>query len=338
MIRWNGPGPQEMTPGHLLAITRAIRAAFDRHGIRVAGSTLEDDLRGIEEVASSGVSLRSLPPTGTPSRASALRAYGTLPRAQKMAAALLVASCLDGFRTVLRRLPGLHIEVGPGPRSQAWDLLYEVEVAAQIHLGGEDEVRFGEPDLQVRSVDPGFIAVACKRTSTDAACRGRMQDALDQVRAAGMPGMFVINTDQIVGESMVSDSREQAGDEIERRLDQLVQRVAPASIAWTEPSVVGTNEGGTVGGLLTAGAHALYGGPPGGNRVHQLLWRSRIVKNPRIAGSVRRVIHRALGRTKTSLCEGHSALLSLDLEWLVAASKTALREVIQLRSPREWGR
>lgn len=326
MTRRTSPDSEPMSARHFLDVAAAARRMFDVAGVSIGDSPLEKDILLLERLGTADIGPEEVDGLADSDARTVLHAYMSLPRTRKIVAALSVGVGIAGFDAVAKHLRNLRWMTGAGAATQAWDQLFELEVAAQLRVGGPSAVRFGEPDIRLLLDNHQWIAVACKRVTGERACREKVGRAVAQIAKSGVPGFIVVNIDQLLAPSLEVAEPSETKRRVRKALKSLADLVREDATAWPTPEVPDRVEGVPAAAVLTVAPHVVS--PPGadGQCRHQVLWESRIVKNPGLSGRVRRGLHGAAGRIAASLEKGHAILTRVDLARAATLSDNVLRD------------
>jgi hypothetical protein len=197
--------PLELTGERVRRIAAKIRDVFSKHHLPIDGSPLAGSLEDLDWLGrEDGPIFR---PGGPYERDKdrANQAVVAVVRLTRISQCMEKCVDLPGFRGVARHLRSLQtvLEDPQGARRaqtgrQAWDLLFETEVAGLLTASGY-AVRMEEPDL-VLALDrePGF-AIACKRPQSVPGIRRAVCDAGSQILKQHPAGLILVNIDAILG-------------------------------------------------------------------------------------------------------------------------------------------
>jgi hypothetical protein len=201
-------GAKNLTGVECRQIEAAIRNVMRRNRVALAESMLEHDLAEAEWLGGFDGDVLFSKAWEEPTRTRTIEAATIVLRLKRVAWALTVASRLRGFKQRLRALRELRIRSGApqgdladeAARAQAWDLLFEIELAAQL-ARKPLLVTFEEPDVVVSRPDGSSrLGLACKRPRRLVSVPGAVGDAVRQVAESGDLGMVVLSLDLIVGQ------------------------------------------------------------------------------------------------------------------------------------------
>lgn len=144
--------------------------------------------------------------------------------AHAIEAALDDTNAKEAVHRIVRSQMGLTTR----QKSLGKDALWELDLYRRIKLGGT-AVRFDEPDLLVSlGANLGDYAVACKKIYSAQGVPERFEEACDQIREHGRPGIVAFNLDDLLPETEVWAEPDRAS--LKSRFD-----------AWNK-SFISTNE------------------------------------------------------------------------------------------------
>ncbi len=187
-------------------IVATIRGIMQRYGIALDAAPLEAELAEAEWLASFDGDVLFSAAWDPPTRARTTDAVSRVLRLKRIAWALHMASDLPGFERIVGRLRDLRIRTAApqgdaadeGRFGQAWDTLFEVEVAAQL-MGEPLSVSFEEPDIVVRfSSSDALLGLACKRPRSLQSVAGAIGSAVGQIERFPGPGAVVLSLDLLL--------------------------------------------------------------------------------------------------------------------------------------------
>lgn len=299
-----------VTPARFRDVALLLRQTFDHFGVNLDHSPLAKDVRHLEQLASLSEDVWRYAARGPVERRHALEGVVKIVRAQLVANALRTLEAVPGFENVIRHLQGLAFATPGGFATQAWDIYFEAELAAQLVRAGA-VLRFDEPDIVLPLDDGSAVGIACKRPRyPDTACSA-VRTGLDQIRRTSRHGIVALNVDLVAGHSV----RAQDARACRRVLRERLQRTSEAlrccspAIRWADPADSLGQRGSTAGVLVCASAIAGY---PAGDNLHvvfRLVWEARYAVNPAVEDRNRR---RALKQMFVWLIDvlrrGHGAL------------------------------
>lgn len=199
-------GAKHLTGEECRRVTHAIRGVMAQYGVNLHASLLEADLAEAEWLAGFDGNVLFSSAWDAPNRQRTIGAACRVLRLKRVAWALLVAAQISGFEERVARLRDLRVlPLAPhgdardeGRLGEAWDLLFEIEVAAQL-CGGPFGVEFAEPDIVVSMPgDLGTFAIACKRPRRSTSVPGALGDALRQLARFDGPGIVALSLDLLL--------------------------------------------------------------------------------------------------------------------------------------------
>ena len=175
-------------------ICRVEQVLADR-GLRVhSGSSLGALLAKVRRLHKKAESL-----TNEQWRPLFLRANEGAWIARAIEAALDDPNAKEAIHRIVRSQMGLTTR----QQSLGKDALWELDLYRRIKLGGT-AVRFEEPDLLVSlGADLGDYAVACKKIYSAQVVPERLNEACDQIKEHGRPGIVAFNLDDLLPETDV---------------------------------------------------------------------------------------------------------------------------------------
>lgn len=237
-----------------------VKACYEQCGVVVTDTEIGRAIANIEWLAERGEALADVPRLST-ERFRFWLAWCDLLRLDGVARAFAVCRRFEGFRDLLRRTRYLRTptvldaECQPPAWGEAWDRLFEVEVAARLRHTGE--VRFAEPDIVVREPEGEYV-VACKRPRSADRIASAARRAAAQIVKSGRTGVVLIGLDvdgsPIVAGADAADTAQAA----QARID------AATSILREEVSQSMQPHGRAVcGAILMCRVVALQPGPSG---------------------------------------------------------------------------
>lgn len=201
-------GAKELTGDACRQIVRTIRDVMRRFRIDLGSSLLEHDLQEAEWLGSFEGNVLYSKAWDPSTRSRTIDAAAIVLRLKRVAWALTVASRLRGFKQRLRALRALHVRAGApqgdsddeAARAHAWNLLFEVELAAQL-CREPLVVSFDEPDIVLSMPDGGErLGLACKRPRKLTTVPGLVGDGVRQIAESGSDGVVALSLDLIVGQ------------------------------------------------------------------------------------------------------------------------------------------
>lgn len=201
-------GAKNLTGPECRQIVATIRDVMRRFRIDLSASLLEHDLGEAEWLGGFDGDVLFSSAWDPPTRKRTIDAASIVLRLKRVAWALTVASRLPGFDQRVRALRDLHVRTrapqgdatDEAARGHAWDLLFEIELAAQL-CRDSLAVTFEEPDVVVSMPDGrGRLGLACKRPRRLGTVPGAVGDAVRQIAASRNLGIVVLSLDLLVGQ------------------------------------------------------------------------------------------------------------------------------------------
>lgn len=262
----------ELTPEVVAYTATNIRKLLRRLRItKLECSPLFAELSELDWLAQQGEFFRG---TATPDGAEANRvAYASI-RALRLAyveRALGACSALAGFRNLLTHLRNLRVDL-KGPADMAWDLLFELELAARFR-SERWTVGFFEPDFRLHDKSGLSLSFACKRPrSIDSLLRAVAKGA-QQVTAQATPGVVAVSLDHVLKPWWECDDREDAQRTMNKALEDFVRAHQPDVNRTLAPYVLdhpAPHEGHVVDVLYSY--HAGWVARPGRESCASLEW------------------------------------------------------------------
>lgn len=299
------------------AVCGRIRETFRRMSIELGVLALADDLNEIDWLGNLSEPLAEYAPRDEAERARYANAFRMTVRARRIERAFVRCESAPGFAGLLRHLRRLKLVGQGGERSQAWDLLFEVELAAQFLAAGV-WVEFSEPDLLVSessgSTPDERMAVACKRPTDREACVRQARAAVAQIHSSGFPGLVAVNTELFVAPPVPLERPDQIRVAVMSGIRSVARsiRCDQEREGWRATDRAGDEPQLVLGGLVmctTLAVHRAWRRP---NFVIANWFEVLPVRNRELTGLQARLGHRLLGWLGGVLRRGHRTLVQHD--------------------------
>jgi serine/threonine-protein kinase HipA len=199
--------PRPITRDSVNQIVTRLEATFEALKLPLEGTPLRSEIDDVEWLSNASASdifsksgAHEIDPERT--RDCVLK----LIRLDRVRKSLEHADRIPGFKNVLRHLRNLSSD---DKRKQAWDHLFEVELAAQLQ-SPHWELEFRETDLVIRDFSGRELGLECKRPRNSSTIARNVKEAIDQLNARMQMGIVVVNLDLVTKTNFVfrNDSSE----------------------------------------------------------------------------------------------------------------------------------
>jgi len=192
--------PRALTGEECRRIIERFKGMFHRHSIDITQHALGEDLAEIDWLASIRGDVCAAGSPAWQDQPRATRSLRKVLLTERRSRALEKCSGLAGFPGIIRHLKCLRAEAAysaSDASDQAWDRLYEVEIAARLaHM--PVSISFAEPDVLAADSTGETVAFACKRPRELGTVRKAMFKAFEQLHAHGGMGFVAINADLLL--------------------------------------------------------------------------------------------------------------------------------------------
>jgi len=214
-------GPRPVTAKECDRTAHILRATLESQGIRLEETPLEGDIQEVSWLAGTEEDIFASdgPFESEPERA--VRALVKFLRLDRTRKALQRSIELPGFGRVAKALKQISVSLSGTEDSQAWDRLFELELAAQL-VCDHWRIEFGEADVLLVDARGDALGWECKRPRNARTIRRNVDEACRQLQQRQLPGIVAVNLDLLHDGWIDARGSKQIPDLCEQRLDSIV--------------------------------------------------------------------------------------------------------------------
>jgi serine/threonine-protein kinase HipA len=202
-------------------VAHLVRLSFQQNEIDLKRTPLEKDLEELEWLSRYEPILWD--PRGAVGQDAerTIRAFIAFTRLDRIQRAFERCSRMAGFEQVVRGLRGLKWSLAGPQGSQAWDRLFEIELASLLDAK-HWTISFRETDLVFTAGDE--FGIECKRPRKKESIVRNVADACKQLQRRGLPGIVAVDLSMILKPYLWLQAGSDVSDACRTLIEPLVER------------------------------------------------------------------------------------------------------------------